>query len=349
MDRLLEHLQNLKTNYRFTVLVAMGDEYKTRASNFSVVQCPYPPYSFNIFQQYTFAKWLKKLDADLIHFTMTPQDPIFYNGLMVTTTHDLTMLKYNRTGKLPGWLHALRMLGYRGLLWNSHRKAKKVIVGTEYVADAINKYHLVTNRKTVVTPEASEPPIKNEAKAPEPTPSEFILYVGSSFPHKNLRRLVLSFIQLKEKHPDLQLVLAGKREYHAKQLQKWVKNQPHSGSVIFTGFVDDSELKWLYQNAEAYIFPSLSEGFGLPGLEAMVHGCPVVSSNATCLPEVYGDAAEYFDPEDVEDMTKSINKVLKNDRRRQELIAEGKKQANKFSWERMAKQTLEVYTQVLSD
>jgi glycosyltransferase involved in cell wall biosynthesis len=103
----------------------------------------------------------------------------------------------------------------------------------------------------------------------------------------------------------------------------------------------------MYEHCAAYVFPSLSEGFGLPGLEAMVHGAPVVSSNATCLPEIYGPAAEYFDPRSVEDMAAKIKRVLLNEKRRKELIVAGKKQANKYSWRKTAEQTLVVYNQVL--
>src|SRR5690606_34189845 len=106
------------------------------------------------------------------------------------------------------------------------------------------------------------------------------MYTGSAFPHKNLDRLITAFALLKERHPELQLVLVGKREYHSKKLGRWAKKQPYFDDIIFTGFIPDEELKWYYEHARAYVFPSLNEGFGLPGLEAMVHGCPVVSSNA---------------------------------------------------------------------
>jgi glycosyltransferase involved in cell wall biosynthesis len=99
----------------------------------------------------------------------------------------------------------------------------------------------------------------------------------------------------------------------------------------------------------AYIFPSLSEGFGLPGLEAMTHGAPVVSSNATCLPEIYGDAAHYFDPLSVEAMVIAISEVLNDKALRQKLITAGQMQVNKYSWQRMAEQTLDVYRKVLED
>jgi glycosyltransferase involved in cell wall biosynthesis len=119
--------------------------------------------------------------------------------------------------------------------------------------------------------------------------------------------------------------------------------------VIFTGYVSEGRLRWLYEHAAAYVFPSLSEGFGLPPLEAMIHGAPVVSSNATCLPEIYGDAAHYFDPTDVSDMAKKIDDVLSNPKLREELVEKGKIQVKKYSWKRMTEQTLDVYKKVLEE
>jgi glycosyltransferase involved in cell wall biosynthesis len=113
---------------------------------------------------------------------------------------------------------------------------------------------------------------------------------------------------------------------------------------VFTDFINEGELRWLYEHSAAYVFPSLSEGFGLPGLEAMIHGTPVVSSDATCLPEVYGDAAHYFDPRDVRDMAAKISDVLTDSKLRQDLIKKGTAQAAKYSWQRMAEQTLEIYS-----
>lgn len=341
-DRLLEHLQNIDTETRYTVLVEPSDDWQPTAKNFKPLACKYKKFSLNPVQQISFARFLYKLKPTLVHFTMSGHQPLLYFGNQVTTTHDLTMYKFARAGRLPQWVHRLRMLGYRLLMWQAHRAAKQIIVPCEYVRDAVAKYHLFTNRKITVTYEASEPVLPGKAARPEKAPEDFILYVGSCFPHKNLRRLVEAAVAL-----NVTLVHAGKLEYYGKRLQRWVKNKGYENRVVFLGFVSDEELKWLYQNAKAYVFPSLSEGFGLPGLEAMVHGCPVVSSNATCLPEIYGDAAEYFDPLDTDAMAAAIQKVLSSDKRRTELIAAGKKQAGKYSWQRMAEQTLEVYQQVL--
>ncbi len=333
------------------------ESYSARMPNrkFKTVACKYRQFSFNPLQQIAYSWQLHKLKPDLVHFTMTGQQPLFYFGKQTTFTHDLTMLAYVRPGKLPLWLHKIRMLGYRLLLWQSHKKAVKIMVPTEYVKDAVTKYHLFTSRKVVVTPEASEPPLAGREQQPafahdsQLMTHDFLLYVGSAFPHKNLDRLIESFEILKEQHPNLILLLVGKKEYHSKQLQKWARKRMYADDIIFTGFVPDEELKWLYTHAAAYIFPSLSEGFGLPGLEAMVHGCPVVSSSATCLPEVYGDAAVYFDPEDIADMAEKINQVLASPKLQEDLAAKGRKQAQKYSWRRMAEQTLAVYREVLSE
>ena len=347
IDRLLEHLQQIDNTNRYTVLVAMSDDWKPRAKNFTAVVCIYPVFSFNPATQILFAWQLYRLKADLTHFGMTGHAPLLYFGRQVTTTHDLTMFKFTRKGRLPAWLHWIRMRGYHILLWVGHRLAKKIIVPTEYVRDAVAKYYLFTNRKLVITYEASEPPLKAKPSKPEYAPDEFIMYVGSSFPHKNLRRLIKALNVLNQTRPNLKLLLIGKQEFHSKRLQRWVKTRAIQ-NVVFTGFVSDEELKWLYENCAAYVFPSLSEGFGLPGLEAMTYGAPVLSSNATCLPEVYGDAAVYFDPENIEAMAQTIDKVLKNEKLRKELIAKGYKQIKKYSWHRMAEQTLAVYEDSLA-
>lgn len=348
VDRLIKYLQILDKTNKYTILLEPDDEWKPKSKRFKTVPCGYKQFSFNPWQQITFAWFLYRLKPDLVHFTMTGQQPLFYFGPQTTFTHDLTMFKYAHPGKLPKWLHNIRMRGYRLIVWQAHRKAKKILVPTEYVRDAVAKFHLFTSRRLVVTQEASEPPIAAATQAPDSSPEEFIMYLGRSFPHKNIERLVEAFGLLKPEHPGLKLVLVGKREYHAKKLQRWAKSKPYYDDIIFTGFIPDVEAKWYYENTRAYVFPSLSEGFGLPGLEAMAHGCPVVSSNAACLPEVHGDAAHYFDPEDIADMAAKINDVLTKGSLRSKLITNGHKQVKKFSWQKMARQHVDVFQEVLA-
>ncbi|HUD08373.1 MAG TPA: glycosyltransferase family 1 protein, partial [Candidatus Saccharimonadales bacterium] len=168
------------------------------------------------------------------------------------------------------------------------------------------------------------------------------MYVGRPQPHKNLERLIDAFSGLHTAYPNLKLVLVGKTDVLYERLKAHVKNTGCQ-NVIFTGFVSDGQLRWLYEHCALYVFPSLSEGFGLPGLEAMAAGVPVVSSKATCLPEIYGLAARYFDPYDTSDITRSMQEVLSNQQLQQKLIAAGKQRVAEFSWQKMAKQTLDIY------
>ena len=147
----------------------------------------------------------------------------------------------------------------------------------------------------------------------------YILYVGNDYPHKNLKRLKLAFGKLVKEY-DVNYEL-----------------------ILITKFIGEEELDNLYRNASLFVFPSLSEGFGLPPLEAMARGVPVVSSNATCLLEILGDAALYFNPLDIEDMAEKIRKTLSDDRVKKALIQKGFEQIKKYSWEKMAEETLNLY------
>lgn len=350
VDRLLNELSKTKTDFHYTVLVEPSDKFQILNSKFQIAPCRFKIFSFNPLNQILFAWQLYRLKPDLVHFTLTGQQPLLYFGKQITFTHDLTMLRHTRRGRLPKLLHALRMKAYRLLLWSAHRKASRVLVPSEFVQDAVKKYHLFVGRKIDVTYEAADPPIADKPLPPAGLKqnSKFLLYIGSAFAHKNLEKLIEAFAQLREKQPGLNLVLAGKREYHSKNLEKWAAKNDLAEEVIFTGFVSEPELKWLYEHAECYVFPSLSEGFGLPGLEAMAHGCPVVSADTTCLPEIYGGAAEYFNPRYADDIADAVNKVLDNEKLRKDLIKKGYKKVKQYSWQKMAAQTLDAYTELLN-
>ncbi len=346
-DRLVEHLQELDTGNRYTVLVQPDDLWQPTADNFSRADCSYKQFSFNPLDQISFSWQLYRLKPDLVHFTMT-QQPLFYFGKVVTTTHDLTMLRFARAGKLPGWLHIIRMAAYRLMFWWTHKKSAKIIVPTRFVEQDLHNLEGFTANKTVVTYEASEPPLDVAAKQPAGVSQPFIMHVGSPFPHKNIERLIQAFEILSASHPELKLILAGKKEHYFEQLESSVADSPAREKIVFTGFVSDAELKWLYQNAACYVLPSLSEGFGLPGLEAMAHGCPVASSNATCLPEVYKDTVLYFNPTDIQDMAEKIQKLITDKKLAEDLVNKGKKLLPSYSWQKMAEETLAVYKDILS-
>ena len=153
-----------------------------------------------------------------------------------------------------------------------------------------------------------------------------------------------NLIKLKDKYPDLKLVLAGHDHYFWQRIKKEFQDP----DIIYKGYVSDEELVTLYKNAKAFVMPSFEEGFGIPILEAMALSCPVVSSNAGSLPEVGGDACLYFDPTNMSDMTNKINKIINDENLRKDLIKKGLQRYKKFSWKKLAEQTLEVYENSIS-
>ena len=176
----------------------------------------------------------------------------------------------------------------------------------------------------------------------------YFLYIGQWRSHKNVIRLIRAFALLRRRYQlDYQLVLGSKIDPAYPEVQATIKELNLSDDVVLTGYITDDELPYLYNGAECFVFPSLYEGFGLPPLEAMACGTPVVSANTSCLPEVLGDAAIYFDPLNIEEMAKVMAEVGRNYSLKRELKAKGIKQARLYSFDRMAEETLAVYRRVL--
>lgn len=344
IDKLVEHLHALQPNH--TIIVATKpkrmDYIAAVAPSFRVVEANFK--EFTLQEQLGFNKQLKGLKPDLVHFGKDHQ-PVLYGGKAVTTMHDLTTARFINPDKNP-LVYRYKQLVYKMVVKRVAHKSKFVITPTEYVKQDIVSYTNINPNKVTVTYEAADA----ITDAPQPVASvagkQYIMYIGRPTPHKNLERLIQAFAALKGQHPDLYLVLAGKMDANYQAIQQKMHGEQIT-NIIFTDFISDAQLRWLYQNCKAYVFPSLSEGFGLPGVEAMLHGAPVISSNATCLPEVYGDAAHYFDPLNIQAMSDAINEVLTDQELRSKLIAAGHIQAAQYSWRRMAEQTLAVYEQAL--
>ncbi len=345
-SQLVEHLQAVDTYNRYTILVAPDDDWQLHGKNFRIVPSPFPQFSFNPLHELRFAWQLYRLKPDLVHFTMT-QQPLLYFGKIVTTTHDLTMFYFVRRGSTPAVVHWLKMRLYHFLMWWSHRKSKRIIVPTRTIAKEVAEFQSFTANKLAVTYEAVGVSPSIKPAKPDGIDGDFIMYVGTAFPHKNLPALVAAFDILQAKRPSLRLLLVGKTEKHYEELERETARHPSAANITFTGFLPDAEVKWLMQRCRAYVFTSLMEGFGLPPLDAMSQGAPVVSSNASVMPEVYGDAAYYCDARDPKDIAAKISDVMDDPKLRQRLIDAGEKQIKKYSWRTMAEETLTVYKDIL--
>ena len=171
----------------------------------------------------------------------------------------------------------------------------------------------------------------------------YLIYVGNLYPHKNVERLVKAINKLRTKF-NLQLVIVGSRDIFFDRFKK--KISKYDDFVNLIGFQGNEELLHLYHQAEALVFPSLLEGFGLPGLEAMVAGTPVIAAGNSCLPEIYGQAAIYFDPLKTEDMAQKIEGLLEDKKKVGKLIKEGRSQLQKYDWTKTARKTLLGYERI---
>jgi glycosyltransferase involved in cell wall biosynthesis len=346
MDKLVENLHSFNISYNVTLLAKSHrvDHFKKIAPKFTVIESNFKEFTFA--EQLNLLGQINGLGPDLVHFT-TIQQPVFYKHRKITTVHDLTTARFRNPSK--NWLiFTIKQIIYKWVIKKVAHKSEAILTPSKFVKNDIAKYANIDSSRVTVTYEAGDRIPDKAIPLADLKDRQFIMYVGRPQPHKNLSRLIDAFVKLQSKHPELYLILAGKKDILYEEHERRVSRQKIK-NVIFTGFVSEGQLRWLYENCAAYVFPSLSEGFGLPPLEAMMHGAPIISSNATCLPEVYGEAAHYFNPTDIDDMAAKIDDVLSSPKLRQDLVEKGKKQVKKYSWKRMAGQTLEVYKQILDE
>ncbi|MFH1460858.1 MAG: glycosyltransferase family 1 protein, partial [Patescibacteria group bacterium] len=354
VQKLIENLERIDENNQYIIFLRKENwsEYQPQNPNFQKVLADCHWYTLK--EQILMPFKIRQAKIDLMHFPHF-NVPLFYSGRFIITIHDLILKRFptrRKTffGPIRYWLKAL---GYQMVISSAIKRARKIIAVSNFTKQDILKYFKVEPDKIEVIYEgvpldsgltlrvATFREAKGRARKVEPEKCQpYLLYVGNAYPHKNLERLILAFEKLSQEKKDLQLVLVGESDYFYQQLQKQFS---HLQNLIFADFVTDQELARLYQNASLYVFPSLCEGFGLPPLEAMVHNLPVVAARSSCLPEVLGQAAVYFNPEDIEDIRQKIKRVLTNKQLQGELISAGREKIKEYDWQKMAQETLKRY------
>jgi len=347
VERLVENLEKIDRENEYIIFLRKEnwDYYTPKFSNFKKVLADYKWYSFKEQIMMPLVIWKEKVD--LMHFPHF-NIPIFCPIKFVATIHDLILLPFPtpRATTLGPIVYKIKYLAYKFVIWFAVWRARKILTVSEYTKKEIIKYFKIKEDKIEVACEACDGVEYGQLKIPEKESlaklgitKPFILYVGNAYPHKNLETLIEVFRDLAI---DCQLVFVGKEDYFYKRLKEMVcENEKEK--IIFTDFVSESVLADLYRGARLYVFPSLIEGFGLPGLEAMNYGLPVVASNSSCLEEIYEDAAIYFNPRDKDDIIKKIKLVYFDEELRKKLSEKGFLQIKKYSWETLAKKTLEIY------
>lgn len=356
-------LATLRTDHQFFLVARRQDQHEFDNLPDNFIPAYYERSDEAPIDQLFFPMFVRGFRPDLVHIPLNVV-PLMLPRPYVVTVHDLSSLVFERR---TGWQHEFRRSQMRrGLL-----RARRVIAvsdATRY--DIENLLGIPASRITRIYGAADptfshhQPGPGARAAGPEAWERErrrileryqinypFLLYAGTIRPQKNIPRLVEAFALLRgelENHPvyrDLRLIIIGDEISRSSSVRQAVIKSRVESVVRFLGFVPLDTLRVFYEAAAAFCFPSLYEGFGLPPLEAMASGTPVVCSNVTSLPEVVGDAAYIVSPDNVFEIARGIREVLLDEDLRRSLIARGHEQARRFQWEETARQVLETYVE----
>jgi glycosyltransferase involved in cell wall biosynthesis len=346
---LIEALADIDSVNHYTLYVSKREaleRFSNRWPNFAVrATLPHTPL---IRIPLTLSAELRKNPVDVFHVQFTA--PLVPPCRVVASIHDLSFEHFPRTFKRRSSMQ-LRLT-----VRHTAKRAAHIITLSDYSKRDIVQTYGIDPRRITVTPAAAPasfaPVVDEEELARERAlygiEGDYILNVGSIQPRKNLSRLMAAYSSLRRAQPGAklpQLVLAGKCAWLYDETIRTIKEMEISKSVVLTGYVPQADLPALYSGALCFIYPSYFEGFGLPPLEAMQCGVPVIVGNQTSLPEVVGEAAVLVDPFDVDDIASALEELIRDSGLRSQLRAKGLEQAKLFDWRETARRTLAVYQQ----
>ena len=350
---LLRHLSRIDSTTEYVLLCRAEDcgTAEELGENFRAIPETARPYSIR--EQLRVPLDLRREGIDLFHaphYVLPPLTPC----KSVVTIHDCIHLRF------PQYLPNRLAYAYaRSSLWFATHRSNRVLTVSEASKRDILRYFRIPEGKINVIPNAID-----ERFGEAPTPDEiervreryqlnapYVLYAGNIKPHKNLERLIEAFHTLRH-DSDLEhvkMLIIGDEISKYATLRRAVHKYKLHKHVRFFGFVPDKTLAVLYRLARVFVFPSLYEGFGLPPLEAMASGTPVITSNVSSLPEVVGDAAILIDPLDPGAIADAMRRVLMDSALRETLRAKGLQRVGEFSWERSVRRVREIYGEVLAE
>ncbi len=352
IEQVILHLQEVDQENEYVVFL--------KKENFK--ECPQPnkrwekvvadvPW-YTLKEQLVMPRIIDKFKLDLVHFPHF-NVPIRIKTPYVVTIHDLIMFdqQWSDRATTRGRLrYAIKSFVLKKIMTNAARKARKIITISEHSKNQIihrlgvlqTRVQVVYNGidSAMVLAQKQDKKLDSSSKIPTP----YILNVGNSYPHKNIETLLHAFSFFVREHPDANLVLVGPQNEFTQRLKdEALEIDIPADRIHFLGFVSDSELSKLYQNAQMYIIPSKLEGFGIPPLEALQHGVPVAASRASSIPEVLGKAATYFDPSDIESMVEAMNKLTTDKRERTRVLTESHEVLKRYKWIDSVEALMDVY------
>lgn len=323
-----------------------------------------------LYNQISYPWLLRQLRLDLVHIPLNSV-PVMLPKPYVVTVHDMSSLVFPNAPNEPGVSPLRRQYRLFRFRRGLSRASRVIAVSQSTQRDIESILGIPPSRITqiygAIDSKFLSPAQPAGARSAGPQAAElyrrqileryqirypYLLYSGTIRPRKNVPKLIEAFAVLRGElahHPrlnELRLLIIGDDLSKHPEVRRAMLQARLEGFVRFFGFVSFDALRMFYEGAEAFVFPSLYEGFGLPPLEAMASGTPVITSNVSSLPEVVGDAAELVSPDNVFDIVRGMREVLLDDDRRRQLIERGRTQARRFDWDQTAERILEVYAEV---
>ena len=352
VEQLVRHLEEIDQDNRYVLFLKPENINQCPANHARITKRETNIHWYTLREQWSLAKQMDAESLDLIHFPHW-NVPLGLKTPFVVTIHDLILLEEpfsaRATTRNP-FIYAIKYALFRRVLAHGIRRAKKIITVSEYTKQSIQKFfpdvhaekiHVIYEGVTAFVDMEKQEPRTSQPTSP---PAPYFLYVGNAYPHKNLEALLHAFSFFHKLHPEVSLVFAGRQDVFYDRLKQELREiDVPSDRVHFIMNPSDHELRTLYHQAALYLIPSRLEGFGLPPLEAMREGIPVAASRRGSLPEILGDAAVYFSPDDIEEMVRVMEQVLLDLPLRETMVKKGQEQVKRYSWERMAQETLMVY------
>ena len=349
---LIQHLKKIDHKNQYSIFLN-DPEFEIFEDNAQFQKVRVNAKHYSLAEQITFLKKIYEVKPDLMHFTHF-NNPIFYLRPQVVTIHDLTLSFYPGK-KMTSVLHRI---GYNLSVRSVLAKAKKIIaVSKNTKKDVMDLFHVPEEKIQVIYEGASDKFSHHASEVDLETTKKkfsitkpFLLYTGVWRDHKNVVGLIRAFHSVREIYNlDIELVITGKPDPVYHEVLDTIDTLKLKKHVKCVGLVSEKDLTSLYQSAALYVFPSFYEGFGIPPLEAFAAGLPVVCSNTSSLPEICGEGnAVFFDPNNVQDMAEKIADTLQDTALQKNLIQRGFERLRIFSWEEMARETLNIYKSALN-
>lgn len=314
--------------------------------NVQILSASEPIYSFA--EQWSFFRRLQSVSADVTWFPHC-NVPLLFRAPFLVTIHDLTLLRY--PGKKMG--NRFRQLAFQKVISHALYRSQSLLSVSENTKKDILSFASIPSEKVSVIPlgidlkRYQSPNPEKIAEYKERFGDPFFLVSGVWREHKNVPGAITAFEMYRKYGGKGSLVITGKPDPFYNEVRLMAESSPFARNIFLTGFLPENDMPALFAAADALLFPSFSEGFGLPALEAMSAGTPVCASNTTSLPEVCGDAALFFDPHNFEAMALTLVDVL-HEKTRNHLITQGKKRAQLFSWDTAAKSVADALRPFLS-